>query len=215
MRLARAATVLRTATAVLQAVGALLTLKTMVDMATSKLSGGGFFLTKELAQAEQIGEDARNLQNDYPSYSGSIQSSGFKLLAAPYGSLESLKAVIWGLFFVMSDLVSLQESLKERVSALGKSLSEVTAKRKAAEAILDDPKASAALIVATFWTAELAQIFGAWDDLGHLEGRLTSALTSLQAVQPMVDDDIAFLSAWISYLRIGVEQAEAATNTNP
>lgn len=31
----------------------------------------------------------------------------------------------------------------------------------------------------------------------------------------MVDDDIAFLSAWISYLRIGVEQAEAATNTNP
>jgi predicted nucleic acid-binding protein len=215
MRLARAATVLRTATAVLQAVGALLTLKTMVDMATSKLSGGGFFLTKELAQAEQIGDDARKLQNDYPAYSDSIQSSGFKLVAAPYGSLDSLKAVIWGLFFVMSDLVSIQESLKERVSALSKSLSEVTAKRKAAEAILNDPKASAALIMATFGTAELAQIFGAWDDLGHLEGRLTSALTSFQAVQPMVDADIAFLSAWISYLRVGVEQAEAATATSP
>jgi hypothetical protein len=55
--------------------------------------------------------------------------------------------------------------------------------------------------MATFGTAELASIFGAWDDLGHLEGRLTTAINAFEAVQPKVRADVEFLQAWLDYLK--------------
>jgi predicted nucleic acid-binding protein len=219
LKLLRGAAVLRTALLVLQGVVALLQLKAFTQMAESKLAGKGFVLTKELEKAEAVAEQARELEGAYPGFSESIQSKGFQLLLAPVHT-GSLGELLIPLLSMKSDLEELRKDLGTRTSQARKALDEVTRKRKAAEAILEDPKASAALAAATFGTAELAFLFGVWDDLGHLEGRLSTAINSLDAVRKMVDADIDFLSAWWSYLapiwqaaEVKAQEASASAGT--
>ncbi|PIK72864.1 hypothetical protein CS379_11635 [Methylobacterium frigidaeris] len=83
---------------------------------------------------------------------------------------------------------------------------EVRAKEKAALAILEDPKASAALAAATFGTAELAKLFAASQDLSRIEGALNSASQSFHKVETMMGSDIQFLDSWSALLLSSVRR---------
>jgi hypothetical protein len=208
LRMLRVAAVLKGALTLLSAVGALLQLAAFTQMAKNKLEGKAFILTKEIEAADAIADRAVQLQREYPGFSESVQAQGFNLFLAPVDP-ATLPDVVWQLLGVRSDLETLKDDLAAQVTRLKAAADEASKKGKAALAILEDPKASAALAAATFGTAELATLFAAWQDLERLEGRLRTAITALESVGAAVRVDYDFVAAWFDYLR-GIWGAAAA-----
>lgn len=213
LRMLRVAAVLKGALTLLSAIGALLQLAAFTQMAKNKLEGKAFILTKEIEAADAIAERAIQLQRDYPGFSESVQSQGFNLFLAPVDP-ATLPDVVWELFGLRNELDTLKGELAGEITRLKAAADEASKKGKAALAILEDPKASAALAMATFGTAELATLFAAWQDLEQLEARLRSATSALESVSGAVRADYDFVVAWFDYLRgiwaAAVAQAEEA-----
>ncbi|MGA7937013.1 MAG: hypothetical protein WCA35_25895, partial [Kovacikia sp.] len=97
-------------------------------------------------------------------------------------------------------LRSLKVDLGNELKRVAAALKEAEAKQKAAESILNDPKASAAIAAATFGTAELATLFAASQDLERIAGALRSASASLTKIKNQVDEDAIFLDSWFNGL---------------
>lgn len=200
LRIFRVAAVLKVGVALYGAINTFLQLKGIVDMAQTKLEGKSFVLDKEIAQAQGLDEQSRELERDYPSYSEAIQSKGSSLLLAP-ADPTSLRDVVFVLFLVFSDVADLRDNLGRQIPLLRKALNEIKAKRAVAEAILNEGKVAGTLAAATGSDMVLANIFTAWVSLGELEGKLNSALTRFEAIEPQVKADAEFLRLWVEWLK--------------
>lgn len=217
LKITRAAQAMRAGLVLIQAVGALLLLKSMTDMAQSKLSSPGFILTAEIERAQALADQSRELESTYPAYSESVTSKSSSLLLAP-SDPASLQDVVIALFLVFSDVIDLRDGLARQIPALRQALKEIKAKRAAAEVILQDPKAAGVLGAATLSTAELAQIFAAWEDLGQLDSKLGTALSGFEAVEPQVKADADYLRLWLEWLKeaaLGAAAPENPADTRP
>jgi hypothetical protein len=204
-RLLRAARVLTTAANVLQVISALQMLDDFINMTSSSLAGKGFILIKEIAQSEALKKRAQDLAKDYASFSDSLVEKQFKLFKV---SVDPLSAgqVASSLFDLKMQLDNLHLDLPERISRINKALKEAEAKRRAAESILEDPKASSAIAAATFGTQELARLFAVSQDLSRIAGALRGASTALQSVRDQLDIDQLFVNGWFDTLFAACEK---------
>ncbi|HEX2224453.1 MAG TPA: PIN domain-containing protein [Thermoanaerobaculia bacterium] len=195
LSLLRAGRILKTATQVLEGVSALDTFSEFKGMAMSQLAGRGFVLTGEIAQAQGLEKQAREMGAAYAPFSESVTASTFRLAGA---SLDPLSAGQAGVHVadLLDQLTDLSRDLGERIDSLDQTVQIVNAKRQAALNILNSRSASAALVMATFTGATHAKLFAVSQDLQRISGALKGALASFRGMKAMVDDDIATLAAW-------------------
>ncbi len=184
---------------VAQFIGTILMLTDFMNMATNALASRGFMLTAEREQAGEIRDRAIKAQEDYDKQSDEIHFMGFPLMIS-FADPPSLPGVLDSLSDLGSKISDARIDLRKQSTRVKGALKEVSAKRKAAEAILNSPEASGALGAATFGTAELAKIFGAYVDLDALEGALMSADSAMDRTLDRLDDDFDFVINWYEYL---------------
>jgi hypothetical protein len=195
LRLLRAARVLTVAAHVVQLLGALSTLDQFMGMTMNSLSGKGFILTKEIAEAEALAQEAEQLATSYPPFSDSIQEKGF-LLFKVAGDPVSAGKVSVTLSDLRFQIMRTEGPLSDRIGRVERVQKEADAKERAAMRILEDPQASAAIAAATFGTAELAQLFAASQDLSRISGALSRAAAAFRKVDSLMRSDMDFLKAW-------------------
>ena len=198
----RALRVARGITGALQIVSFIATLQTLdtfSKMTASSLAGKGFILTKEIAEAQSLQKKAAALQRDYAPFSEGLSGKSLTFMKAAADPLAAGRAAS-SISDLDTSLELLRIDLADRIARIDTARREAEAKQKAAEAILADPKASAAIAMATLGTAELAQLFAAAQDLQRIAGALRSASSDLTSVKKLVDDDYDFIHSWFQTL---------------
>lgn len=180
-------------------ISALATLDTFTKMTTSALAGKGFKLTKEIAEAESLETRSAELKRDYLPFSDKLTEKQLNLIRAAADPLAAGQAAS-GISDLDIRLDVLRDELAGQITRVNAALREAEAKQKAAEAILNDPTASAAIAVATFGTAELALLFAASQDMQRIAGALRSASADLTGVKAQVDADFEFIHGWFESL---------------
>ncbi|GJD60233.1 eCIS core domain-containing protein [Methylobacterium frigidaeris] len=204
-KILRVARALTTAVNVIQVVLNLQMLEEFIGMAQSGMKWEGFILTNYIKQAEIVQNSASEIEAAYPGFSDSVQGTGVALYKSGADAESAAKALA-NVSELRSQIDPIRRDLDDRIKKIDKALVEVRAKEKAALAILEDPKASAALAAATFGTAELAKLFAASQDLSRIEGALNSASQSFHKVETMMGSDIQFLDSWSALLLSSVRR---------
>jgi hypothetical protein len=198
-KLLRAARVLTVATQVIQFISALQMLDEFINMTQNSLAGKGFILSKEIAQAEAMEKKTEGLAKDYATFSDSLGVKQFKFFKAAADPLSAGQAAS-SLSELQLKLSELQRDLSTHMIRINNALREVEAKQKAAETILNDPKASGAIAAATFGTVELAKLFAVSQDLSRIGSALRSASSSLTMLKTQLDVDLQFVNGWFDSL---------------
>lgn len=195
-RMLRAARVLSHTLTVLGAIGDAAMIVDFHNMTTSALAGKGFKLTQEIALAEGWESDLKAAKKSYEAFSQQITASQVQIWRAA-GDPVSAGVTSQELRSTGSNLALLLHSLEDQRPRMKTARDEAAAKQKAAESILKDPKASSALVIASFGsTASLAELFAVSQDMQRIRGALDGAISALDAMAPMLREDIAFLDAW-------------------
>jgi hypothetical protein len=185
--------------AVAQLAGTLLMLTDFATMAKSAIAQRGFVLSKEREQAGNLRDESIRAQREYDKFSDDVHFMGLALFISG-ADPSTLGPVLDSLSDLGGSINDARIGLKKQSARVKAALKEVTAKRMAAEKIVSDEKAAAALAVATFGTAELAKIWTAYVDLDALEGALMSTDAAMDWTLDRIDDDIDFVTSWFSYL---------------
>jgi hypothetical protein len=199
LRLLRAARLFEIGAGVLQLLGALDMLDRFIGSAQRAVSGEGLVMPREVAQAQSLAQRAEAWRTESADFSTRLQADSFRYFAATADGTVAGKTAS-RLFEVADRLTELRSRLPEQVSRLAAAHREVATKRRLAERILHSPAASGAIAGVTFGTGELAQLFGAYEDLGHIESSLDQALTALRAVDQTLTDDLGFANSWAETL---------------
>jgi len=195
LKLLRAARVLTAATEILQGITALQMLDEFTGMAMKGLAGEGFILHKEIQQSADLSQQASDLQRSYPSFSQSLTATQGKLFQAstdPAAAAQALVAVT----DVENVLRPLHGNIEGQLQRIDRGVAEANAKQKAARVILEDPKASAAIAMASFGTGELAKLLAASEDLIRISGSLSQAARALRATDVLMQGDLEFVEGW-------------------
>jgi hypothetical protein len=198
-KILRVAKGLTTAIHIIGFIAAIQTLDSFTQMTSKSLAGKGFILTKEIAEAENLEKEASTLKKDYFPFSEKLNEKQVRFFQAAVDPL-SAGQVASSLSDINTNLDTLKLDLPKQIARVNAALKEAEAKQKAAEAILNDPKASAAIAMATFGTAELAQLFAASQDMARIASALRSASTDLTKVKIQVDEDFIFIHSWFEAL---------------
>lgn len=198
-KLLRVAKGLNAALNIVGFIAALATLDGFAKMTVSGLAGKGFILTKEIAEAEKLDTEASVLKRDYMPFSGKLTEKWPAFIKAASDPLAAGQAAS-SISELDTNLQQLKRDLPEQIGRINAALKEAEAKRKAAEAILNDPKASAAIAMATFSTAALAELFAASQDLQRIASALSSASNNLTQVQNQVSEDYIYINGWFEAL---------------
>ena len=180
-------------------ISALLTLDSFTSMTLNALAGKGFILTKEIAEAESLQTRSAELKRDYLPFSDKLTEKQLKFLRSAGDPLAAGQTAS-SISDLETNLGILRRDLAAQITRVNAARREAEAKQKAAEAILNDPKASAAIAAATFGTAELAQLFAASQDMQRIAGALRGASADLTEVQSRVDGDFEFIHGWFEAL---------------
>ncbi|GAA1579268.1 hypothetical protein GCM10009678_72380 [Actinomadura kijaniata] len=166
-------------------------------MAQGAAAGQPILLGPEVQRAESLHQEASGLRKKYDAYSADLSNLRPTLWAA-FADAEKSRAAIGTLVNVIGDLGNMRDDLDDRIKKLTALRNLVEARETAAKKILEDPKAMAALAIATFGTSLQATIFGASLDLQCINGELGQAITDLQAAHTTIVDDSAYLKAWLN-----------------
>jgi hypothetical protein len=204
LRLARTARVLSTIVRVAEFAGTISLVYQGISMAENARAGKGFILTDRIEEAEDLRDRANRMGEEYPAFSDSLGQTGGLLYLAGFDP-ESIPGIVGELSDVGGAINDSRVDLKKQSARVKAGLKEATAKRQAAQNILDDPKALAALDVGGS-TINAATVFAASQDFSRIESALMQADAAFDTVLKAIDDDIEFVANWSSYLeKIGVD----------
>ena len=198
-KILRVAKGLSAAIRIVSFIAALSMLDSFTKITMSSLAGEGFILTKEIAEAKELDRKASALKRDYFPFSEKLYEKWLNFFRAAQDPLSaglaasSISDLDIALYYLKLDL-------PEQIARVNAALKEAEVKQKAAEAILNDPKASAAIAMCTLSTAELAMLFAASQDMSRIAGALRSASANLTKVKNKVDEDFEFIHGWFQAL---------------
>lgn len=195
LRLLAAARAFSIGVEVLQLVGSLAMLDWFIGMAQRGVAGQGLVRPNEVEQAQRLAAQAASWRDAVADFSNRFQGESSRLFVA--GADATTAGQTAGrIAQAVDQLIESRRELPARMTRIERARREVQAKRRAAVAILSSPSASGAVAAATFGTSKLAEVFGASEDLGRIEGSLSDALAALRAVDRTITEDINFGTAW-------------------
>lgn len=189
-RLVTVAKVAKAGIAVLTIIGELHTAFAMMDMAQNRLAGDAFVLGDELKRAGKLRDEAATLLKEYQAYHDKLVSWQWQLVLLLGWNYERVKSAAFDSLEILGELESLITDLDARLTALEKLRKLTQAREKAAEQLLKSGVLGAGAIAAT--------VFGAWEDLGRINGALGSAIDSLTKARAAVVADKPF---FVKYIR--------------
>jgi hypothetical protein len=196
LKILRVARVLTIASHIITLITSLQMLNDFVSITEKSLAGKGFILTDEIKKAEDLEHEATDFENNYKPYSESIGAIGGRLWSA-HGDPVSAGRTYSHVSDLRLRLTDIEQNLPERVQKIENAFRAVRAKENAAQAILDSPEASRAIVIASWGsTAQLAQIFAVHEDLLRIGSTLERTLNSLKNTDTMLKSDISFLDSW-------------------
>lgn len=198
-KILRVAKSLTVAMQVVGGIAQLQTLSTFMGMTRSALSGQGFVLTKEIGEVEKLNRDVAAAAKGYTGFSSQLTATQLSLFRAALDRTAAGQAAI-SLDGTRSRLQTLATDLRKQKKLVDAAGREVDSKRKAAEVILGDPKASSAIAAATFGTAELATLFAASQDLQRISSSLHDTSVKLDEMHMRVAEDFEFVNGWYQLL---------------
>jgi len=203
LKIMRAARILTTVTRVIEFAGTLVMAYQSVSMAQHSLAGEGFILTERIKQSESLRDQANDLKSEYPAFSDWVQSNGFPIYIAAVDP-DSIEQLVFEISDLGADIAGQRSDLRKQSGRVKTALKEVSTKRQAARAILDDPVKLAALDHGG-GTVNAATVFAAEQDLSRIESALMQTDQAWDAVLGLMEADIEFLAAWHGWLEeVGV-----------
>jgi hypothetical protein len=194
LRLLRAARILQAGTQILHFVADLQMLADFTSMATSGLAGEGFVMRDELSQARRLEHRAVEFETGYLPFSqqlGEVTAS-FISVVDP----ADAGRVVGDLGDILPQIAEYARDLPEQIDRIDEALRRVEANRRAAEAILRDPAATAAISMATMSDADIARLYGVQEDLIHIAGHLRRAREIFGRIRDAVLLDLETVQAW-------------------
>jgi hypothetical protein len=174
----------------------------MIDMSESAMRGEGFVFRQQLRESSELSAAVQGLiaaYRDSPLHeeldelvrtavANDEKYSQYDVTPANYWGTEELSEFCQKAWSQAFDHATACEKLHDHLS---RGVSEVEWRWKFCKAILDDPKAIAALSIPT--TATAARVLGAYEDLTIMRGRLSTALSALTSHVSIVKDDLQVL----------------------
>jgi hypothetical protein len=182
--------VLKVGLVVLEVIGEVDTAFSMINMAQKKAAGEAFLLDKELKRAEYLAGEATTMQREYEAYSKQLTTWKWELLQLLSPPRGRVLAAAVDAFSLLGDQDSLIGDLDERIGRLAKLQKVTEALERTAEEMLKSGALGADAFAAT--------IFGAYDDLGHINGALRGAMSALTAERAAAAEDKPF---FLNYVR--------------
>ena len=182
--------VLKVGLVVLQVIGELDTAFSMINMAQKKAAGEAFLLDKELKRAEDLAGEATTMQREYEAYSKRLTTWKWELLGLLNPPRGRVVAAAVDALSLLGDQDLLIGDLDERIGRLAKLQKVTEARERFAEEMLKSPVVGTGAFAAT--------IFGAYLDLGHINGALSRAMSALTAERAAAAADKPF---FLNYVR--------------
>jgi Domain of unknown function (DUF4157) len=198
LRLMRTARILNTIARVVEFAGQLAMVYQSLSMAASASSGKGFILTERIKQSEELRDQANDLNKEYPAFSDRVQSRGFSLFAAG-ADPDAIGDLVSELSDLGATISEQRVDLNKQSKRVKAALKEIAIKRQATAALLDDPKAVAALDPGG-GTLNVTIVWAADQDLSRIESALMQADRAWDSVLGMMNADIEFVAAWADWL---------------
>jgi hypothetical protein len=197
--------VVRAGAFVLQVLGELDTAVSMINMAQNGIAGRAFLLDPEVERAERLATEATTLRSEYADYSTRLATWKFQLIGLLGPRRELMVAAIFDSLSLLNELESLRSDLDTRISRLAALRRLTEARERAADQLLSSGVLGSGATAAT--------VFGAYVDLGKINGALGRATTALTAARDAVDKDRPFFPLYIQQAREWIDKVDARTAT--